>query len=128
MCLWGGYHTFLFGSGTKLFEKVPGFLPGVPEFKTILKVPGFGFFSGKTCKNTAYPEIVFCYIARKITYFILPHIVLYFIFRHSFFVGIVSQRAHKDAHLFCLSFFSCHVLCLLFSFYAQADYYILILA
>jgi hypothetical protein len=44
MCLWGGYHTFVFGSGTKLFEKVPGFLAGVPEFKTILKVPGFRFF------------------------------------------------------------------------------------
>jgi hypothetical protein len=39
--LWGGYHTFVFSSGTKLFEKVPGFLAGVPEFKTILKVPGF---------------------------------------------------------------------------------------
>ncbi len=44
MCLWGGYHTFVFGSGTKLFEKVPGFIAGVPEFKTILKVPGFRFF------------------------------------------------------------------------------------
>jgi hypothetical protein len=43
MCLWGGYHTFVFGSETKLFEKVPGFLAGVPEFKTILKVPGFQF-------------------------------------------------------------------------------------
>ncbi len=40
-CLWGGYHTFVFGSRTKLFEIVPGFLAGVPEFKTILKVPGF---------------------------------------------------------------------------------------
>jgi hypothetical protein len=44
MCLWGGYHTFVFGSGTKLFEKVPDFLAGVPEFKTILKVPDFRFF------------------------------------------------------------------------------------
>ncbi len=44
MCLWGGDHTFVFGSGTKLFEKVPGFLAGVLEFKTILKVPGFHFF------------------------------------------------------------------------------------
>jgi hypothetical protein len=44
MCLWGGYHSFVFGSGAKLFEKVPGFLAGVLEFKTILKVPGFGFF------------------------------------------------------------------------------------
>ncbi len=41
MCLWGGYHTFIFGSGTIFFEKVPGFLARVPEFKTILKVPGF---------------------------------------------------------------------------------------
>ncbi len=40
MCLWGGYHTFIFGSGTKLFKKVPGSLAGVPEFKTILKVSG----------------------------------------------------------------------------------------
>ncbi len=74
-------------------------------------------------QNAAYPEIVFCYIARKFAYFILPHIVLYFIFCHVFFVRIVSQRAHKDAHLFCLYFFSCHILCLLFCFNAQADYY-----
>jgi hypothetical protein len=44
ICLWGGYHTFVLGSGTKLFEKVPGFLAGVSGFKTILKVPGFQFF------------------------------------------------------------------------------------
>jgi hypothetical protein len=43
MCLWGGYHTFVFGSGAKLFEKVPGFLAEVLEFKTILKVSGFRF-------------------------------------------------------------------------------------
>jgi hypothetical protein len=43
ICLWGGYHTFVFGSGTKLFEKVPGFLAGVLEFNTIIKVPGFFF-------------------------------------------------------------------------------------
>jgi hypothetical protein len=44
ICLWGGYHTFVFGSGTKLFEIVPGFLAGVPEFETISKVPDFRFF------------------------------------------------------------------------------------
>jgi hypothetical protein len=38
------------------------------------------------------------------------------------------QRAHKDAHLFCLYFLFCHVLCFLFCFNAQAEYYILILA
>ncbi len=85
-------------------------------------------YNRKNLQNAAYPEIVFCYIAQKFAYFILPHIVLYFIFRHDFFVGIVLQHAHKDAHLFCLHFFSCHVFCLLFCFNAQADYYILILA
>jgi hypothetical protein len=60
----------------------------------------------KNLQNVAYPEIVFCYIAQKFTYFTLPHIVLYFIFHHGFFVGIVSQHAHKDAHLFRLYFFS----------------------
>jgi hypothetical protein len=78
----------------------------------------------KNMQNATYPEIVFCYIAQKFAYFILPHFVLYFIFRHVFSVGIVSQHAHEDAHLFCLYFFSCHVLCLLFCFNAQADYYI----
>ncbi len=73
-------------------------------------------------QDTAYPEKVFCYIAQKFAYFKLPHIVLYFIFHHGFFVGIVSQRAHEGAHLFHLNFFSCHVLCLLFCFNAQADY------
>jgi hypothetical protein len=82
----------------------------------------------KNLQNAAYPEIVFCYIPQKFAYFILPHIVLYFIFCHGFFVGIVSQRAHKVTNLFRLYFFSCHVLCLLFCFNAQADYYILILA
>jgi hypothetical protein len=81
----------------------------------------------KNLQNVAYPEIVFCYIARKFAYFILPHIVLYFIFRHGFFFGIVSQRAHKGAHLFCLYFFSWRILCLLFCFNTQADYYILII-
>jgi hypothetical protein len=80
-------------------------------------------FWGENLQDAAYPEIIFCYIAQKFAYFILPHIVLYFIFRHGFFVGIVLQRAHEDAHLFCLYFFSCHVLCLLFCFNAQADYY-----
>ncbi len=50
------------------------------------------------------------------------------LFSITVFVGIVLQRAHKDAHLFCLNYFSCHVLCLLFCFNAQADYHILILA
>jgi hypothetical protein len=62
-------------------------------------------FNRKNLQNATYPEIVFCYIAQKFAYFILPHIVLYFIFRHGFFVGIVLQRAHEDAHLFCLYFF-----------------------
>jgi hypothetical protein len=43
-------------------------------------------------------------------------------------VGIVSQRDRKDAHLFCLYFLFCHILCFLFCFNAQAKYYILILA
>jgi hypothetical protein len=51
MCLWVPYLHWVtlggrvpFGSGTKLFEKVPCFLAGVPELKTILKVPGFQIF------------------------------------------------------------------------------------
>jgi hypothetical protein len=82
----------------------------------------------KNLQNTAYPEILFCYIARIFAYFILPHIVLNFIFCCSFLVTIVSHRAHKDAHLFCLNFFSCHVHYYLFYFKPPADYHILILA
>jgi hypothetical protein len=64
MCLWGGYHTFVFGSGTKLFEKVPGFLAGVPEFKTISKVPGFRFFL-----NPSFPpESRLQYYSRQIIF------------------------------------------------------------
>ncbi len=59
----------------------------------------------KNLQNTAYPEIVFCYIARIFAYFILSHIVLYFTFRCGFLVTIVLHRAHKDAHLFCFYFF-----------------------
>jgi hypothetical protein len=55
ICLWGGYHTFVFGSGTKLFEKVLGFLAGVQEFKTFLKVPSFDF-----CFNPLFPPEVSC--------------------------------------------------------------------
>jgi hypothetical protein len=65
-------------------------------------------------QNTAYPEIVFCCIARIFAYFILPHIVLYFIFHRGFLVTIVSHRAHKDALFFCLYFFSCQVHYVLF--------------
>ncbi len=61
----------------------------------------------KNLRNTAYPEIVFCY-RTNIRQFILPHIVLYFIFRRGFLVTIVSHRAHEDAHRFCLYFISCH--------------------
>ncbi len=34
----------------------------------------------KNLQNAAYPEIVFCYIPRKLVYFILPHIVFVFYF------------------------------------------------
>ncbi len=58
----------------------------------------------KNLQNAAYPEIVFCYITRKFAYFILPHIVLYFIFRHSFFcrncVAACSQRCPSFLPLF----------------------------
>ncbi len=57
MCMWGGYHTFVFGSGTKLFKKAPGFLAGVLEFKTILKGPGFQLFL-----NPLFPPEVSCNI------------------------------------------------------------------
>jgi hypothetical protein len=80
-------------------------------------------------QNTAYPEIVFCYIAQIFAYFILPHIVLYFIFCCGFLVTIVLHHAHKDAHLFCLYFFPCHVhYYLVFYFNSPADYFVLILA
>ena len=54
-------------------------------------------------------EIVFCYVSQIFAYFILPHVVLYFIFSRRFLVIIVSRRAHKDAHRICLNFVSCHV-------------------
>ncbi len=84
-------------------------------------------FGRKNLPNAAYPEIVFCYIAWKFAY-LYCRTLFCILFSVTVFVRIVLQRAHEDAHLFFLYFFSCHVLCFLFCFNAQADYYILILA
>ncbi len=80
----------------------------------------------KNLQNPTHKEIVFCYVSRIFAYFILPHVVLYFIFSCHFLVIIVLHRAHKDAHLICLNFVSCHVNYYLFYFNAPAGYYILI--
>ncbi len=76
-------------------------------------------------QNPTHKEIIFCYVSQIFAYFILPHVVLYFIFSRRFLVIIVSHRTHKDAHLICLNFVSCHVHYYLFYFNAPADYYIL---
>ena len=77
----------------------------------------------KNLQNPTHEEIVFCYVSRIFAYFILPHVVLYFIFSRRFSVIIVSHRAHEDSHLICLNFVSCHVHYYLFYFNAPADYY-----
>jgi hypothetical protein len=66
-------------------------------------------FFWKNLHNPTHKEIVFCYVSRIFAYFILPHVVLYFIFSSRFSVIIVSHHAHEDAHLICLNFVSCHV-------------------
>ncbi len=63
----------------------------------------------KNLQNPTHKEIVFCYVSRICAYFILPYVVLYFIFSRRFLVIIVSHRAHEDANLICLNFVSCHV-------------------
>ncbi len=62
----------------------------------------------KNLQNPTHSGIVFCYVSRIFTYFILTHVDLYFIFSHRFSVIIVSHCAHEYAHLICLIFVSCH--------------------
>jgi hypothetical protein len=59
----------------------------------------------KNLQNAAYPEIVFCYIAQKFGYFILPHIVLYFIFCHGFLLELCRSVLTKMPIFFTYIFF-----------------------
>ncbi len=63
----------------------------------------------KLAKHRISRNRILLYRTKIRLFYIAAHCFV-FIFRHGFFVGIVSQRAHEDAHLFRLYFFSCHVL------------------
>jgi hypothetical protein len=81
----------------------------------------------KLAKRRISRNCILLYRTKICLFHIAAHCFVFY-FPSRFFVVIVSQCAYEDAHLFCLYFFSCHVLCLLFCFNAQAAYYILILA
>jgi hypothetical protein len=115
-----GDHFFLLITDST-YSRIPGDKGGSIFF-------GLRIFFGKTCKTPHIQKLYFVILHKKLSilYCRTLFCILYSVTGAA--VGIVSQRAHKDAHLFCFYFLFCHVLCFLFCFNAQAEYCILILA
>ncbi len=68
---------------------------------TIVALVASRIFCWKNLQNAAYPEIVFCYIARKFAYFILPHIVLYrILFSITFFLSELCRSVLTKMPIF----------------------------